>query len=178
MSQPEDDAQHPEPLTPEEEERAAELQRFWEVARSRAGLGRLSAVVGTGVLATVPPPVGRLAAEPALADERLARVLDGTVTAVSAPLEELERAGADLPQADDLWIATDGAGRPRALLRTTGVEVVRLADVDADHVRAEAGHDDVAAWRRETDGALRTALGTEPDDTTPLLVERFVVVFP
>ena len=38
-------------LSPEEERHAADVLRFWEVARSRAGLTRLSAVVGTGVLA-------------------------------------------------------------------------------------------------------------------------------
>jgi uncharacterized protein YhfF len=170
--------EHPTPLTPEEEVRAAELLRFWEGARARAGLGRLSAVVGAGVLATVPPPVGRLATDPALADERLARVLDRTVTAVSAPLAEIEAAGGQRPQAGDLWIAADGAGRPRALLRTTAVEVVRLGHVDAAQVRAETGDDDVAAWRRETEGALREALGGEPDDATELLVERFTVLHP
>lgn len=171
-------AEDPTPLSPQEEARAAELQRFWEVARSRAGLGRLSAVVGAGVLATVPPPVGRLAADPALADERLALVLAGTVTAVTAPLVELTAQGAALPQAGDLWIAADGAGRPRALLRTTAVEVVRLGDVDPAVVRAETGHDDVAAWRHETEAALREALGSEPDDGVELLVERFVVLHP
>lgn len=168
----------PTPLTPEEEVGAAELLHFWEAARARAGLGRLSAVVGAGVLATVPPPVGRLATDPALADERLELVLDGTVTVVSAPLAEVESAGGELPQAGDLWIAADGAGRPRALLRTTAVEVVRLGDVDAAHVRAETGADDVAAWRRETEAALREALGQDPDDATELLVERFSVLHP
>lgn len=164
-------------LSPEDEQSAAELQRFWEVARSRAGLGRLSAVVGTGVLATVPPPVARLAEEPAAADARLALVLDGTVTAVSAPLGGFEVEGAQLPQVDDLWIAADGGGRPRALLRTTAVEVVRLGDVDAGHVRAETGGDDVAAWRRETEAAVREALGTEPDDATELVVEHVAVLY-
>lgn len=179
MTDPEDltAPEHPRSLTPEEEERAAELQRFWEVARARAGLGRLSAVVGTGVLATVPPPVGRLAAEPALADERLALVLDGTVTAVSAPLAEVQDGGGEMPQVDDLWIVADGAGRPRALLRTTAVDVVRLGDVDEAFVRAETGADDVAAWRQETEAAVREALGADPDDDTELLVERFVVLY-
>ncbi|MBC7292217.1 MAG: ASCH domain-containing protein, partial [Actinotalea sp.] len=105
-------------------------------------------------------------------------VLVGAVTAVSAPLAELTAAGAELPQVDDLWIAADGAGHPRALLRTTGIEVVPLGAIDAAHVRAETGDDDVAAWRRETEAALREALGTEPDDTTEVLVEHFVVVHP
>ncbi|WP_225753771.1 ASCH domain-containing protein [Actinotalea sp. Marseille-Q4924] len=180
MSDPEDltSAEQLTPLTPEEEERAAELQRFWEVARARAGLARLSAVVGEGVLATVPPPVGRLATDPDLADARLALVLGGTVTAVSAPLAELEAHGAELPQVDDLWIAADGAGRPRALLRTTAVDVVRLGDVDPALVRAETGDDDVAAWRQDTAAALRDSLGTVPDDDVELVVERFVVLHP
>lgn len=168
------DANH---LSPEDERSAAELQRFWETARSRAGLGRLSAVVGTGVLAAVPPPVARLAEDPATADARLALVLDGTVTAVSAPLAGFGGEDAALPQVDDLWIALDGAGRPRALLRTSEVEVVRLGDVDAGRVRAETGGDDVAAWRRDTEAAVRDAVGVEPDDDTELVVEHVVVLY-
>lgn len=164
-------------LSPDDERSAAELQRFWEVARSRAGLGRLSAVVGTGVLAAVPPPVARLAEDPVAADARLALVLEGTVTAVSAPLAGFGGEEMALPQVDDLWIALDGAGRPRALLRTTAVEVVRLGDVDADQVRAETGRDDVAAWRGETEAAVREVVGTEPDDATELVVEHVVVLY-
>nr|WP_297422929.1 ASCH domain-containing protein [uncultured Actinotalea sp.] len=163
-------------LSPEEERHAADVLRFWEVARSRAGLTRLSAVVGTGVLASVPPPVGRLAEDPAAADARLALVLDGTVTAVSAPLAGFAGDDPVLPQVDDLWIVADGAGRPRALLRTTAVEVVRLGDVDASRVRAETGDDDVAAWRREVEAAVRDAAGVEADDDTELVVEHVVVV--
>lgn len=164
-------------LSPEEERHAAEVLRFWEAARSRAGLTRLSAVVGTGVLASVPPPVGRLAEDPAEADARLALVLDGTVTAVSAPLAGFAGEDPVLPQVDDLWIAADGAGRPRALLRTTAVEVVRLGDVDVDRVRAETGGDDVAAWRREVEAAVRAAAGVEADDETELVVEHVTVVY-
>ena len=81
------------------------------------------------------------------------------------------------PTLSALWIAADGGGRPRALLRTTAVEVVRLGDVDAGHVRAETGGDDVAAWRRETEAAVREALGTEPDDATELVVEHVAVLY-
>ena len=127
---------------------ADEIVRFWESARSRAGLGRLSVVTGTSAATAVPPPAWAFGADPEQADELLALVLDGTKTATASARWEYEAEGEELPRPGDLSIVLDGAGHPRALVRTTSVEVVPFRDVTAEHARAEGEGDlSLAHWR-------------------------------
>ena len=159
-----------------------EIVRFWQLARSRAGLGRLAVVVGTGARASVPPPAWAFGDLPDLADELLALVLDGTKTATTAAVWEFTDAGDPLPEPGDLSIVLDGRGHPRALIRTTQVRVVRLGDVDAEHARLE-GEDDrtLATWRVEHERYLRRlTAGTDRtvDDDTEVVLERFELRYP
>jgi uncharacterized protein YhfF len=71
--------------------------------------------------------------------------------------------------------AVDSAGRPVAIIETTAVRVIRLADVDLDHALGEGeGYTSVAEWRAGHErfwhsAELRQALGdpgfTVGDDT-------------
>lgn len=169
-----------EGLEPDDAARAAEIQAFWEGARVRAGLVRTAVVTGLSVAATMPPPAWAFGGEPALADALLGLVLAGTKTATSTALAELEQAGEPAPRKGDLSIVLDGAGHPRALLRTTRVEIVTFRDVDADHAHAE-GEGPLASWRREHERYFHRVLegtGTEFSDDLPLVLERFEVLYP
>jgi uncharacterized protein YhfF len=159
-----------------------EIAAFWQLARGRAGLGRLAVVVGHGAGASVPPPAWAFGDSPRLADELLGLVLDGTKTATTTALSELTDAGEPVPEPGDLSIVLDGRGHPRALIRTTEVRVVRFADVDAEHARLE-GEDDrtLATWVVEHERYFRRVLaaaGRELDGDTAMVLERFEVRYP
>jgi uncharacterized protein YhfF len=170
----------PTPLTDAEEERAGEVLRFWEAARARAGLGRLSMVTGPGVAASVTPPVGMLGRHAADADRSVRDVLDGRVRGTSTVHAELTSAGEGLPGRGDLWIVVDGSGHPRALVRTTSIAVVPFGEVDDEHARAE-GYADAAEWREAVRAELEeraAAAGEALSGATAVVLERFEVAYP
>jgi uncharacterized protein YhfF len=54
----------------------------------------------------------------------------------------------DLPHAGLREVVVDSAGRPVAVIETTAVRVIRLADVDLAHALGEGeGYGSVAEWR-------------------------------
>ncbi len=88
------------------------VQEFWHRA------------IGAGVVsvdAAVPTAVEVFGDSPALADELIGLVIDGPKRATAGALADYEQAREPLPFVGRLAIATDGAGRPRALIRTTEV---------------------------------------------------------
>ena len=85
---------------------------------------------------------------PALADELLALVLSGTKTATCGALRGgVYENGEPMPEVGRRDVVLDGAGRPAAVIETTGIEVHRFADVPEDFALAE-GEGDYDAWRR------------------------------
>lgn len=85
----------------------------------------------------------------------------------------------DLPAPGSLSILLDGHDSPRALIRTTHVEVVRFGDVDEDHARRE-GEGTLEQWRAQH---LRffeehAPVGQRVDEETRVVLERFVAVVP
>ena len=158
----------------------SEIGEFWEVARTRVGVGRL--VVITGQSPSVPPPAWAFGDSPALADELLAAVLAGTKTATSSGVWEYEQGEDGFPKEGDLSIILDGRGHPRALVRTTAVRVATFAEVDAEFARAE-GEDDgsLEAWRVGHAAYFSRSLaarGAAFDDSVSLVLERFELRFP
>ena len=183
-----DDARHddaagePTEFGSADAEQARQLQEFWETARIRTGLTRTAVVTGMSTEATVPPPAWAFGDNPRLADELLALVLAGTKTATAASLAELERDGEPVPKRGDLSILLDGSGRPRALIRTTSVEVLPFGAVTEDQARAE-GEDDrsLASWRREHEKYFRRVLvgtGTDFSEDLQVAFERFELLYP
>jgi len=157
----------------------SEILEFWETARVRAGEGKVGVVTGFGVSATVPPPAWSFGDNPALADGLLAAVLSGDKTATSSSRWEY---GADvpLPQVGELSIILDGGGHPRALIRTTSVEIVPFDQVSADFAAAE-GEDDrtLASWRAgHQEYFTRVLDGHEFRPDMPVVCERFELRFP
>lgn len=162
--------------------RAQELVAFWETARAHAKIGRLPVVTGVGVTAAMTPPAWAFGDHPGLADELLALVLAGVKTGTATAVAELERTGEAEPVVGELSIVLDGAGNPRALIRTTQVRRCRMADVDEAFAASE-GEDDrtLASWRREHERYWRRTLaGTEAvvDDELEVLLETFELVYP
>lgn len=120
-------------------------------------------------------------ATPAHADGLLALVLAGVKTATASSLGDYEATGDALPEDGELSIILDGAGAPRAVIRTTGVRVVPFDLVDAVHARAEGeGDRSLAHWREVHERYWRdhseNPRGYEPD--MPVVCESFELVWP
>ena len=187
----------------------AEISRFWADARVRGGLNPAGAYLGANVSETLPPPAWSFGSTPQEADRLLELVLAGRKTATATSLHEYEdearrradaedhelpddrgasgsgdtlvRAAVDvaLPEPGLLSIVLDGHERPRALIRTTHVDVVRFGDVDEDHARRE-GEGTLEEWRsaHRAHFAGSAAPGEQVTDDTMVVLERFVVVVP
>lgn len=158
------------------------LLAFWEVARVRAGVVRVGVVTGPGVAGSMTPPAWSFGDTPQLADALLDLVLDGTKTATSAALVEYTHADEPLPVRGDLSIVLDGEGRPGALIRTTAVATVPLAEVDEAHAEAEGeGDRSLQTWRRDHEAywaAVLTPLGERVTPDLAVVTERFELLYP
>ncbi|KAF4409328.1 MULTISPECIES: ASCH domain-containing protein [Streptomyces] len=137
-------------------------------------------ITGTGGL-----PKAEFAFPGPLRDKLVAAILDGTKTATTGLVIELEREGEPLPVVGDRSVVVDSHDRPVAVIEVTDVRVVPLKDVPPDHARAEGeGHATVDDWRADHEEfwhseEMRTALGDPDftvDDATQVVLERFQVV--
>ena len=163
-------------------EHPEEILAFWEVARVRAGVMRVGVVTGPGVSGSMVPPAWSFGDSPALADQLLALVLDGTKTGTATALAEFGHADEPLPERGELAILLDGAGRPRALIRITEVEQVAFDQVSEEFAAAE-GEDDrsLASWRVAHETSWRRllpTLGAEFASDMPVVTERFELLYP
>lgn len=157
-----------------------EIAEFWESARVQAGLGRIAVVGGLTVAENVAPVAWSFGDNQEQADRLLALVLDGTKTATSSALSEYDGDDAPLPRAGDLSIVVDGAGHPKALIRTTDVAVVPFGEVSGEFAAAEGeGDRTLDAWRTDHTEFFRRALGlaSVPDDFM-VVTERFELLYP
>ena len=146
------------------------LEDYWR--RVRAEVPELPADV---------PEAWAFGATPEHADGLLDLVLAGVKTGTASSVWDYEASGERMPEAGDLSVILDGAGAPRAVIRTTLVEIVSFLEVTAEHAHAEGeGDRSLAAWRdiherfwREHSEGPR---GWAPD--MPVLCERFALVHP
>ncbi|WP_068430589.1 ASCH domain-containing protein [Piscicoccus intestinalis] len=177
-----------------------EIDDFWTDAKVRAALNPASAYTGPNPADSVPPPAWSFGATPQEADELLALVLDGTKTATASALWDYEPGELDdelqheldeldddngeedgLPSSGDLSIVLDGAGHPRALIRTTDVRIVPFGEVDEEHARAEGeGDRSLTHWRAVHERFFREHADHEKEfsPTMPVVLERFEVLVP
>ncbi len=128
------------------------------------------------------PPIERFGDSRALADDLIALVLAGTKRATAGLVADFAREGEPLPRIGGHWIACDGDGRPRAVLRSTELRIGRLDSVDDAFAWDEGEGDRTRAdWLR---GHLRyftrtqEARGEAWDDDLEVVFERFRVVWP
>ena len=157
-----------------------EIAEFWENARVQAGLGRIAVVGGLTVAENVAPVAWSFGDNPEQADRLLGLVLDGTKTATSSALSEYDGDDAPLPREGDLSIVVDGAGHPKALIRTTDVAVVPFGEVSDDFAAAEGeGDRSLEGWRTDHTEFFTRVLGlvTVPEDFM-VVTERFELLYP
>lgn len=157
-----------------------EIAEFWESARVQAGLGRIAVVGGLTVAENVAPVAWSFGDNPEQADRLLGLVLDGTKTATSSALSEYDGDDAPLPREGDLSIVVDGAGHPKALIRTTDVAVVPFGEVSDDFAAAEGeGDRSLEGWRTDHTEFFTRVLGlvTVPEDFM-VVTERFELLYP
>lgn len=160
---------------------AEEITRFWDTARPSAGRTSHGGSVGERAENVVPPPAWAFGDSPALANELLELVLAGTKTATASLVVEYANASEQLPRRGDLSILLDGEGVPRALIRTTQVDVVPFDQVTVEHAWAE-GEDDrsLETWREQHERYWRRTLaGTahEFDPSVEVVCEQFTVLY-
>lgn len=148
------------------------VSRFWLRAARAAGVDPATEL-----------PAWSFADTPRLADELLQAVLDGRKTGTSTSVLELTDDGEPVPQPGDLSVVLDGAGAPRAVIRTTSVRISAFDDVDAEFAASE-GEDDLslAAWRDGHERYFRRVLERRgiPVDSVgrlEIVFERFEVVY-
>ena len=158
-------------MTPLPELDAAVIASFWD------------RVLAAGA---VPPGTPVPEAEPfgdsvELADELLALIVSGPKRATASSYDEYGLDGEPLPIIGDISIATDGAGRPRAVLRTTDVRVGPLSSVDDAFAWDEGEGDRTrASWLADHHEFFerwlpQVGLVFAPD--MPTVFERFDVVY-
>jgi uncharacterized protein YhfF len=128
------------------------------------------------------PPVERFGDSASLADELIGLVLAGTKRATAGLVLDFLDEGQPLPRIGGHWIACDGAGAPRCVLRTTELRLGRLDSVDdafawdegeGDRTRVDWLDQHLRYFRR-----TEAARGREWSDDAEVVFERFRVVWP
>ena len=171
------------PIQDADATQAERIQRFWEAARGKLGFGGASSVIGHGWAEQMPPQAWAFGGEgdDELADELLALVLDGTKTGTASLPFEYEDANEPLPKKGDLSIILDGAGEPRAIIRTTGAVVIPFDEVTAEFAHSE-GEDDrtLESWRTGHEAFWRRDLpeGRVFSTDMPVVCETFELIWP
>lgn len=147
-----------------------DTQRLWRAFCRATGAATLGAVEAFGDSA-------------AMADELLALVLTGTKRATAGLVSDVERAGEPLPEVGGHWIAVDGTGAARCVLRTTEIRIGPLDSVDEAFAWDEGEGDRTRAWwlqaHRRYFRRHGERTGTPFDEAAERVVfERFDVVWP
>ncbi|MFF9015604.1 ASCH domain-containing protein [Streptomyces sp. NPDC014870] len=120
-----------------------------------------------------------------LRDTLVAAVLSGAKTSTTGLVVEYEAADEELPRVGERWALVDSDERPVAVVETTEVRVLPVAEIDLRFAIEEGeGYTTVAEWRAAHEGfwhsaEMREFLG-DPEftvtDTTAAVAERFRVV--
>ena len=147
-----------------------EVLEFWEGVKAQTGVeGDLQDAFGFGDT-------------PELVDELLSLVLTGRKRASCNLVREGELEGWPDLEVGAYNIILDGAGRPRAVIRTVSVTRVRFSDVPEDHARLE-GEGDGTLERFRTEHTryyerVGARLGFEFSEDMEVDLEVFELVYP
>ncbi|MFG6445729.1 ASCH domain-containing protein [Microbacterium sp. P07] len=117
-----------------------------------------------------------------LADELLAHVIEGTKRATSELVADFLARGDAVPRIGSHWMACDGLGVPRIIIRSIELRIGTFATADAAFA-ADEGEDDLSldSWRREHRiywTRVAAAQGRVWSETEEIVFERFSVVWP
>jgi uncharacterized protein YhfF len=110
--------------------------------------GDLSVAAGDLPVAAGDLPVAEFGFPGPLRDLLVAAILAGEKTTTSGLVADYEHENDPLPVPGERQVVIDSAGRPVAVIETTAVRVIRLAEVDLRHALGEGeGYTSVAEWR-------------------------------
>jgi uncharacterized protein YhfF len=132
-------------------------------------------VAATGI--DGPHPAWGFGSSPEMATELGLLVRDGPKRATASLRSWYDDDAEPMPAAGDLNVILDGAGVPLCVIRTTAVETRAFGDVDEEFAWTEGegdrslGHWRAAHIRFFADG------GTEVDEATPVVLERFELLW-
>ena len=130
-------------------------------------------------------PVAEFAFPGPLRDQLVAAILAGDKTTTTGLVADYEHEGSPLPRPGLRQAVIDSAGNRVAVIETTAVRVLRLADVDLAHAVGEGeGYASVAEWRAGHErfwhsAQMRAAMddpGFTVDDDTLVVAEEFRLV--
>jgi uncharacterized protein YhfF len=128
------------------------------------------------------PAVECFGDSPELADELIAFVTDGPKRATAGLVAAYAADGDPLARIGSHWVACDGSGAPRVVLRTRELRVGPLSSVDAQFAWDEGEYDrSLESW---LDGHRRffarecTRIGIAFSDDLEVVFERFTIVWP
>jgi uncharacterized protein YhfF len=120
-----------------------------------------------------------------LRDQLVAAILSGSKTTTSGLVEWYDHDSEPLPSVGERKAVIDSAGSVVAVIETTALRIIRLADVDLAHALGEGeGFNSVAEWRADHErfwhsADTRAAIG-DPDftvhDDTLVVAEAFRLV--
>ncbi len=118
-----------------------------------------------------------------MADELVALVLAATKRATAGLVADFAREEVPLPEVGGHWIAVDGAGTPRCVLRTTEIRVGLLNSVDEAFARDEGEGERTREWwltaHRRFFHRQAERTGIPFDEAREAVVfERFEVIWP
>lgn len=153
---------------------------FWAVARPYAKFAIAPGETPQSMLEMLQPPAWSFEEDPSSSYRPLELVLAGAKTAMASALWDYEDADEPLPSVGTLSIILDGAGRPRALIVTTRVEVRPFAEVDEEHAHLEGrGDRGLAQWREEHERFFteHASAGHTFTPEMPVVLERFRVLY-
>ena len=115
------------------------------------------------------------------ADELIDLVLHGPKRATAGSVAEYEADGVPMPRVGDRWIACDGQGVPRAVLRTTELRIGPLSSVDEQFAWDEGEGDRTRADWLRAHTEFFTRSHAERDlpfhSEIPVAFERFELVY-
>jgi uncharacterized protein YhfF len=127
-------------------------------------------------------PVERFGDSAELADELIALVLHGPKRATAGLVADFAADGEPLPRIGGHWIACDGSGVPRAVLRTQELRIGPIDSVDDafafDEGEGDRSRDDWLRAHRRYFTRTCAARGEQFTDGHEVVFERFAVVWP
>ena len=117
-----------------------------------------------------------------LANELLGVVLSGRKRATAELVADFIDRGDQVPRIGSHWVACDGEGLPRIIIRSTELRIGPFASADSAFARDE-GEDDLTleSWQREHRRywtRVSAAAGREWSEDDEIVFERFEVVWP
>lgn len=114
-------------------------------------------------------------------DELADLVAKGIKRATTALLWEHEAEQEPLPEPGDMHIILNAAGQPRAIVRTSRVDVLPICDVDDEFAAVEGEGDGSLEYWQEVHyrifNELARQIGRSPTLDMPVVCERFEVVY-